>query len=263
MTEDQNNLHKKPQKVYQIELSWDKSVNEETINEKTGNDKTGNDDPISNNNVLPEVLNEGTPDPNYWRSFEELYNDPKVFEQSQHEFQSGVTDDFNPSEMSVFSRRKFLALLGASAALAGTGCADYRDKGEIIPYVKRPEEVLPGKPTYYASTCSACSNNCGIIIKTREGRPIKIDGNPDHPVSKGKICSKGHANILNLYNPERLKDPMKGEKGSLKESSWETVDSEIINELNKAGSKQIAVMTNKIISPTGKKVLDDFTSRFP
>lgn len=251
MTEDKNKENNNNnRKVYQIELSWGSAANSAIV---------------PNNEIQKELTgsNQVNPDPNYWKSFEELYNDPKVFEQSQHEFQSGVTDDFNPSEMSVFSRRKFLALLGASAALAGAGCADYRDKGEIIPYVKKPEEVLPGKPTYYASTCSACSNGCGIIIKTREGRPIKVDGNPDHPVSKGKICSKGHANILNLYNPERLKDPMKGEKGSLKESSWETVDSEIINELNKAGSKQIAVITNKIISPTGKKVLDDFASRFP
>ncbi|HVO72580.1 MAG TPA: TAT-variant-translocated molybdopterin oxidoreductase [Ignavibacteriaceae bacterium] len=261
MTEDQNKINKNHQKLYQIELSWDSTENGKTGNDKTGNGETGNEETGNGNQMI--ASKQETPDPNYWRSFEELYNDPEALEESHHEFKEGVTDDFNPSEMSPLSRRKFLALLGASAALAGAGCADYRDKKEIVPYVKRPEEVLPGKPTYYASTCNACSNGCGILIKTREGRPIKVDGNPDHPVSKGKICSKGHAHILNLYNPERLKNPMKGQKGELKDAAWDTVDSEIINELNKAGRKQIAVITNKIISPTGKKVLDDFALRFP
>ena len=147
--------------------------------------------------------------PNYWRSFEDLYNDPAVIEAKGHEFKEGVTDDFSATRMSNLSRRKFLALLGASAALAGTACTDYRDKGEIVPYNIKPEEITVGKPNFYASTCTACANACGILIKTREGRPIKVDGNPDHPVNKGKICAKGQANILNLYDPERLKKPLK------------------------------------------------------
>ena len=109
----------------------------------------------------------------------------------------------------LFLEENFLPLLGASAALAGTACTDYRDKGEIVPYNNKPEEITVGKPNYYASTCTACANSCGILIKTREGRPIKVDGNPDHPVNKGKICAKGQANILNLYDPERLKKPLK------------------------------------------------------
>jgi MoCo/4Fe-4S cofactor protein with predicted Tat translocation signal len=148
-------------------------------------------------------------DPNYWQSFEELYNDPEFLQSHQDEFKEGVSDSLDTSEMSSISRRKFLALLGASAALAGTACSDYRDKGEIIPYNKKPEEITLGKANYYASTCTSCSNACGILIKTREGRPIKIDGNPDHPVSKGKICAQGQASIMSLYDPDRLKNPKK------------------------------------------------------
>ena len=92
--------------------------------------------------------------------------------------------------MNSLSRRKFLALLSASAALTATACTNYRDKGEIIPYNQRPEEVLPGKANLYASTCTSCAQSCGVLVKTREGRPIKIDGNPDHPINQGKICSK-------------------------------------------------------------------------
>ena len=136
------------------------------------------------------------PDVNYWRSFEELYNDPALLEARKHEFKEGTTDDFTPSNLSSISRRKFLALLGASAAVAGTACSDYRDKGEIVPYNVKPEEITIGKPNFYASTCTLCPNACGILIRTREGRPIKVDGNPDHPVNKGKICAKGQANTL-------------------------------------------------------------------
>ena len=71
-------------------------------------------------------------EPNYWRSFEALYNDPTVIEAKGHEFKEGVTDDFSATGMSNLSRRKFVAVLGASAAIAGTACTDYRDKGEIL-----------------------------------------------------------------------------------------------------------------------------------
>jgi molybdopterin-containing oxidoreductase family iron-sulfur binding subunit len=203
------------------------------------------------------------PDSNYWRSFNELYNDPVFIENSKHEFYNGVTDGFSPNELSGLSRRKFLALLGASAALAGAGCADYRDKGEIIPYNQKPEEVTLGKPTYYASTCTGCSLSCGILIKTREGRPIKIDGNPDHPVNQGKICAKGQANILNLYDPERLSTPLRRNNlGYFDNINWEIADKEILNKLNQAGDKEIAIITNQITSPSGFKIIEEFKSKF-
>ncbi len=206
---------------------------------------------------------ENNPDANYWQSLEELYRDPKIIEASRHEFKEGVTDDFNPLNLPGLSRRKFLALVGASAALAGAGCSDYRDKGDIIPYVKKPEEITLGKADYYASTCTACGKACGILIKTREGRPIKADGNPDHPISRGKLCAKGHAHILNLYDPERLQNPMVRSGGTFDEVSWQNADKEITKLLSEAASKEIAVISKRINSPTAKKVLDDFSAKYP
>ena len=200
---------------------------------------------------------------NYWRSFEALYNDPAVIEAKSHEFKEGVTDDFSTAGMSNLSRRKFLALLGASAALAGTACTDYRDKGEIVPYNVKPEEITVGKPNFYASTCTACSSACGILIKTREGRPIKVDGNPDHPVNQGKICAKGQANILNLYDPERLKSPLINRSNSFDEISWKDADNDIIKTLGSVNGKEIAVVTNHVFSPTTLKVLEDFKIKYP
>ena len=139
----------------------------------------------SNSEVIKQEKKEAQ-DSNYWRSFKELFNDSKLGEARHHEFGEGVKDNFEPSKLSGISRRKFLALAGASAALAGAGCSDYRHVGNIVPYNKMPEEITVGNANYYASTSTACSHGCGILIKTREGRPIKVDGNPDHPVSKGK-----------------------------------------------------------------------------
>ncbi len=196
----------------------------------------------------------------FWKSLKDYYDDPAVFEAKVNEFNEGVTDDFNPSQLSGLSRRKFLAALTASAAFAATACSDYRDKGEIIPYNKRPEEVLPGKANLYASTCAGCSQACGVLVKTREGRPIKIDGNPDHPTNQGKICSKGQASILGLYDPERMSEPFAGRNAA----SWSSVDSDIISAINnaQASGKQIAILTDKIVSPTTRKVLDEFTAKY-
>ncbi len=118
-----------------------------------------NKDNIKNSN------SENTPDVNYWQSLEELYRDPKVLAASHHEFKEGVTDDFSPLKLPGLSRRKFLALVGASAALAGAGCSDYRDKGDIIPYIKKPEEITLGKANYYASTCNACAKRMRYFNK--------------------------------------------------------------------------------------------------
>ncbi|MCX6149903.1 MAG: TAT-variant-translocated molybdopterin oxidoreductase [Ignavibacteriales bacterium] len=204
-------------------------------------------------------------DPNYWKSLKELNNDPDSYEAKANEFMKGVTDDFELSKLSGLSRRKFLALLGASTAFAAANCSNYRDKGEIVPYNKKPDEVIPGIANYYASTCNGCSQACGVLVKTREGRPIKIDGNPDHPINIGKICSVGQANILNLYDPNRLKSPLKMVNGFGTEISWQKADDAILPALSNAAKdgKEIAIITHSILSPTEKKLFDDFLVKYP
>jgi len=197
---------------------------------------------------------------NIWKSIKEYQENPEVLKAKLNEYQEGVTDDFNPDDMNKFSRRKFLAVLAASTAYAATACTSYRDKGEIVPYVDRPEEILPGKPTYYASTFYDDGISYGILVKTREGRPIKIEGNPDDFINKGKIPSKVHASILNLYDPERLQYP----KVNNKKSSWENIDQEIVDKLGTAqeNNKEIAFITNPITSPTTKKVIKEFIKKY-
>src|SRR5437773_1229665 len=98
---------------------------------------------------------------NYWRSFKELHSDPEFIAAKKKEFTEEEETKPDISKMSLVSRRRFLALMSASAALAAAGCANYRDKGDVIPYNKKPEEIVLGNPDYYASTCTGCQNACG------------------------------------------------------------------------------------------------------
>ncbi|MBN1634194.1 MAG: TAT-variant-translocated molybdopterin oxidoreductase [Ignavibacteria bacterium] len=199
---------------------------------------------------------------NFWRGLNEL-NKTGEFEKAKNlEF----TDEIYEEKEKGFSRRKFLALLPASAAVAISGCANYRDKGEVVPYNKKPDYTVAGNPDFYASTCSGCSESCGILIKTREGRPVKIDGNPDHPVNKGKICSIGQAGIFNLYSPERIKEPQISDKnGNYNVSSWSTITEKIISSLKNAVSqkKGIALISNSVTSPSFNKLISDFKIKYP
>ena len=225
-------------------------------------DKVLNDN--SKDNINPEKTE--NKDPNYWRSFRELYNDPEFLKAKEDEFADGVSEKFDIKNLSVLSRRRFLALLSASAALAAAGCSDYIEKGEVVPYNKKPEEITLGIPNFYASTCTGCNSVCGILVKAREGRPIKIDGNKEHPVSQGKICAKGQASILNLYDPGRLKGPVySSDRKNHTPVSWQNADDKIIAELKKASSsgKEIALVTHKVLSPSYKKLLDDFITAYP
>lgn len=195
----------------------------------------------------------------YWKSLRDYENHPELEEIKSREFMDGEDQPIDLESMSDVSRRKFLALMTASTSFAVAACTNYRDKGKVVPYNKRPVGVSPGIANYYASTCTGCANACGTLIKTREGRPIKVDGNPDHPVNQGKICTRAQASILNLYDPERLQKPMKGSS----ETSWDSVDKEISSVLSGAGNKEIAFISYTITSPTFKKLLEEFQEKYP
>ncbi|HEY4321680.1 MAG TPA: molybdopterin-dependent oxidoreductase [Gemmatimonadales bacterium] len=113
------------------------------------------------------------------------------------------------AEASGVDRRQFLKVIGTAGAGAAilSGCSTERIS-TLVPYMVQSEDQVPGIPTWYASTCSECNNGCGVYVKTREGRPIKLEGNPDHPVNAGTLCSRGQAGLQALYNPDRLAGPM-------------------------------------------------------
>lgn len=117
-------------------------------------------------------------------------------------------------------RRDFLKVVGAgSAGAAVAGCGTDRVE-RLIPYVTPPEEITPGVATWYASTCGECAGGCGIRVRTREGRAVMIEGNPDHPVSRGGVCSRGVSALQALYNPDRVAAPLRAGPGGFEEITW-------------------------------------------
>lgn len=109
-----------------------------------------------------------------------------------------------------FSRRDFLKL-GATSAIAAvlTGCGPAARYVTRKPYADMPEYNQTGMSTYFATTCRECPAGCGLIVRTFEGRAIKVEGNPEHPVNRGKLCSRGLTSVQGLYNPDRIEGPRK------------------------------------------------------
>ncbi|HEU4437014.1 MAG TPA: TAT-variant-translocated molybdopterin oxidoreductase, partial [candidate division Zixibacteria bacterium] len=201
----------------------------------------------------------------YWVSLEDFSSDPAVEKARQEEFFSKpetVMDELDKNG-SAFSRRDMLKLAGVAAVFAAAGCAR-KPVEKLIPYVNQPEEIIPGVPVWYASTCGECPAGCGVLVKTREGRPIKMEGNPDHPLNAGKLCASGQASVLNLYDPDRLRQPVKLSRpgGMKQEVTWTQADSDIAQSLKTAAGK-IRLLTGTIHGPARKRLIADFLAAFP
>ncbi|MEO5590716.1 MAG: molybdopterin-dependent oxidoreductase, partial [Gemmatimonadaceae bacterium] len=118
-------------------------------------------------------------------------------------------------------RRDFLKVIGATtAATTMIGCSSERVE-KLIPYLVSPDATVPGVSTYYATTCRECSAACGVIAETRDGRTIKLEGNPEHPLNRGALCARGQSALQGLYNPDRYRGPMVRRNGRLEATTWD------------------------------------------
>src|SRR5689334_14863346 len=151
------------------------------------------------------------------------------------------------SGSSAIDRRRFLTVLGTSGAGAVALSACSTDRVEkLIPYLVQSEDQVPGVATWYASSCTECSTGCGVHVRTREGRAVKLEGNPEHPVNRGKLCSRGQAALQGLYNPGRVTGPMaRTADGSFKAITWDEAIARLAAELGKPGS-QIGVISGAL-----------------
>src|SRR5688572_9474435 len=134
----------------------------------------------------------------YWRSLEELAETEEFQELLHREFPDNATEWNDP-----VGRRRFLKLMGASLALAGLTACTRQPPEYIAPYVRQPEELVPGKPVYFATAMQLDGLATGLIVESHEGRPTKIEGNKDHPASLGATDAFSQASVLGLYDPDR------------------------------------------------------------
>jgi molybdopterin-containing oxidoreductase family iron-sulfur binding subunit len=205
--------------------------------------------------------------PRYWMGLEELkaeyWSDEAQQVRNAQEFYDKPIETLEKIEAldkSGVTRRDFLTIMGASMAMASFACAR-RPVNKIIPYVIQPQEMVPGNPLYFASTCRECAKSCGLLVKTREGRPIKLEGNDAHPVNQGKLCAQGQASVLNLYDPERLKQPMKGSKGGTKSSAnWAEVDSLVAGALKEA--RRVRILSLPESGESTRRIIKEFMAAF-
>lgn len=200
----------------------------------------------------------------YWKGIEQVEKTPEFLIQQENEFaQELPIDEFlntDAAKDNTASRRDFLKFLGFTTA-AATLAACEAPVVKSVPYLIKPEEITPGKANWYASAYYDGHDYCDVLIKTREGRPIKIEGNKKSKLTKGGVNARVHASVLSLYDSARIKGPVANKK----EYDWDSVDNTVIQKLNAAANagKKIAIISSTVISPATNKVISDFAAKYP
>ena len=185
---------------------------------------------------------DGTSGKRFWKNLDELAETPAFYEMLQREFPRQASE-----WVDAVSRRGFLKVMGASLALAGlAGCTKQPDE-PIFPYVKQPEDLILGKPMYFATAFPFPTGAIPVLVKSDAFRPIKVDGNPDHPMSKGKSDAFTQATLLDLYDPDRSKEVrLRGQTSQW--ADFQKAFSSAVKSSN--GGQGIYFLSETITSPT-------------
>jgi molybdopterin-containing oxidoreductase family iron-sulfur binding subunit len=200
---------------------------------------------------------QGTRGREYWRSLEAVAETPEFKEYLHREFPQNASEWLDP-----VGRRGFLKLMGASLALAGvTACTRQPDE-TIVPYVRQPEELVPGKPLFFATAMPFAGSGVGLLVESHEGRPTKIEGNPDHPSSLGATDLFAQAAILGLYDPDRSQTIT--HLGEIRSFDAFGAGMRTVLEAQQANKGAgIRILTETVASPTLGAQLQGFLTRFP
>jgi MoCo/4Fe-4S cofactor protein with predicted Tat translocation signal len=193
----------------------------------------------------------------YWRSLEELADTKEFRDMLHREFPAGASEWWDG-----VSRRNFLKMAGVSFALAGLTACTKQPPHEILPYVRQPENLVLGEPLFYATAMQLGGFATGVLVKNREGRPIKIEGNPDHSASRGGSSIWIQASIFDLYDPDRSQSVTR--QGEI--STWSGFLSDLIDLLGEQAPKKgagLRFLTESVTSPTLAAQLRDLLRRFP
>ncbi|MEL7338982.1 MAG: TAT-variant-translocated molybdopterin oxidoreductase [Bacteroidota bacterium] len=198
--------------------------------------------------------------PKYWMALEELDNDQEFMAKASKEFSQPLP---TPAELKTdkalnieTNRRDFLKVMGFGVTAATLAACTRGPVKKAIPYVEKPDDLVPGVANWYASTIGS---GVPVLVKTREGRPIKLEGNPDSPVTKGGLCAAGHASVLSLYDSGRSRAPIMNGNSS----DWSTVDSDIRRQLSfLKNTGKVRVLSSTVMSPSTRQLIGEFVGGF-
>jgi molybdopterin-containing oxidoreductase family iron-sulfur binding subunit len=200
---------------------------------------------------------QGTRGRAFWRSLDEIVETPEFLEFLQHEFPrqaAGIVE--------ALDRRGFLKLMGASFALAGLGACTNQPEERVVPYVRQPEGLVLGEPRYYATAMPLHGFGIGVLAESHEGRPTKIEGNPEHPASLGAADALTQASVLGLYDPDRSQTVESA--GEIR--TWDGFLAAVRPALDAQEPKHgagLRILTETITSPTLARQIRALLTRFP
>jgi molybdopterin-containing oxidoreductase family iron-sulfur binding subunit len=193
---------------------------------------------------------EGLSGPQYWRSLEELAATPEFEHYVHREFPEQASEWHDP-----IGRRRFLQLMGASVALAGVSGCVVQPQEAIVPYVRAPEQIVPGRPLFFATAAVHDGYGFGVLAESHMGRPTKLEGNPDHPASLGATDAFTQASILTLYDPDRSQVVTQ----NARVSTFENFLNALIGlraRLLAAKGARLRVLSGSFTSPTLARLMD-------
>src|SRR5215470_850003 len=204
---------------------------------------------------------EGARGRDYWRSLDELAATPEFKDMVEREFPRqaiGWSEDENPVE----GRRNFLKLMGASLALGGLAACTRQPTEHIMPYVRQPEELILGRPLFFATAHTINGVATGVLAESHEGRPTKLEGNPEHPASLGALDAMGQAAVLQLYDPDRSQSITRD--GEI--DAWGKFAGVLRDQLAQQRAKNgagIRILTETVTSPTLAAQIKAVRQSFP
>jgi MoCo/4Fe-4S cofactor protein with predicted Tat translocation signal len=201
---------------------------------------------------------EGSRGREYWRSLEAVSETPEFKEFLHREFPQNASEWLDP-----VGRRGFLKLMGASLTLAGVSACTRQPAEAIVPYVRQPEELVPGKPLFYATAMPFAGAGTGLLVENHEGRPTKIEGNPDHPSSRGATDLFAQAAILDLYDPDRSQAITHlGEIRTFE--AFVAALKDVVNaQTGPSLGSGIRILSETVTSPTLNAQIDELLGRLP
>ena len=208
----------------------------------------------------PELDSTGRPEPEMWQSVEQWLDSDRFRELMRDEFPEDAAEWLDP-----ISRRKFLTLMGASAALAGAGCNPSvrpASPRTVVPYVQQPEQIVPNVPLFFATAMPQAGGvGLGVLVRSHEGRPTKVEGNPGHPASLGAANIYALGSVLGVYDPDRSKECLNRNVGTSIDRVLDALRDELGQQRDKQGAG-IRVVTGPTTSPTFAGLVAEFLGRF-